>query len=44
MSDKGFGFTVLSVILFAMNSPVSSAVLWTTFLEAVFRTSSPVNM
>ena len=41
-SGTGFGFTILSAILFPMNSAVASVVLWTTFLEAVFRASSPV--
>ena len=38
-----FGFTILSAILFPINSPVASAALWNTFLESVFRTSSPVS-
>ena len=41
-AGKGFGFTILSAILFSMNSPVASVALRTTFLEAVFRASSPV--
>ena len=38
-----FGFKILSAILFPINSPVASAALWATFLEVVFRTSSPVS-
>ena len=41
-SGTGFGFTILLVILFPINSPVASAILWTTFLEAVFAASNPV--
>ena len=41
-SSTGFGFTVFSAILFPINSPVASALLWTTFLEAFFTVSSPV--
>ena len=37
-SGLDFGFTILIPI----NSPVASAVLWVTYLVAVFRTSSPV--
>ena len=29
-------------MLFPINSPIASAALWTTFLEADFRASSPV--
>ena len=42
ISDIGFGFTVFSAILLPINSPLPSAVLWTTFLEAVFAKSSSV--
>ena len=38
-----FGFTILSAILFLKNSPVASAALWTTFLEAVFKAASSVS-
>ena len=38
-----FGFTILSAILLPINSPATSAALWTTFLRAVFRASSPVS-
>ena len=41
-SGTGFNFTILSAILFPMNLPVNSATLCTTYLEAVFTTSSPV--
>ena len=41
-AGKGFGFTILPAILFPIDSPVPSAALWTTFLEVVFRASSPV--
>ena len=37
-----FDFTILLVIMFPMNSPVASVALWTMFLEAVFKASSPV--
>ena len=36
------GFTILSAVFIPIHSPVASAVLWTYFLEAVFRTSSLV--
>ena len=36
------GFKIFPTILFRINSPVASAALWTTFLEAVFRAFSPV--
>ena len=39
--DIGFGFTILSEILFSMNSTVALAVSWTNYLEAVVRASSP---
>ena len=39
-SETCFDFTILSAILFPLNSPVASGALWTTFLEAVFRASS----
>ena len=38
-----FRFTLLSAILFPVNLPVVLAALWTTFLEAIFRVSSPVS-
>ena len=41
-SSTGFDFTILAGILLPMNSPVASAVLWTTFWEAVFRASISV--
>ena len=37
-----FGFTILSVI-FPINSPVTSAALWTMFLEAVFGAPNPIS-
>ena len=40
MADRDFGFTMLSETLFPMNSFIASAIIWTTFLEAVFRASS----
>ena len=33
---SGIGFTILSTILFPIYSPVASAVLWTSSVEAVF--------
>ena len=36
------GFTIFSVLLFPMKSPVSSAALWISFLEAVYREPCPV--
>ena len=43
-SITGFCFTILSAILFPINSPVASAPLWTsTFLEVVFKEFSPVS-
>ena len=42
LSVTGFGFTILSTNLFPINAPVASAALSTIFLEAVFRTYSPV--
>ena len=41
-SITGFRFTVFSAILFPTNSSVASAVVWTTFLEAVFWAINPV--
>ena len=41
-SERSIGFAILLAILFPVNFPVSSAVLWNTFLEAVFVASSPV--
>ena len=41
-SGTGFNFTVYSEIAFPMNLPVDSAVICTTYFEAVFTTSSPV--
>ena len=41
-SQMSFGFTILSAILFPINSSIASAALWTTFLEAGFTVSSPV--
>ena len=38
-----FGFIILSAILSPLNLPVASAALWTTFLELIFRASSPVS-
>ena len=38
-----FWFTIFPAILFSIDSPVASAALWTTFLETVFRASSPVS-
>ena len=40
-SGAGLGFTIFPAILFPMSSPVASAALWTTLLEAVFRAASP---
>ena len=37
-----FVLTILSAILFPINSPVASAALWSTFLEEVVKASSPV--
>ena len=42
-SITGFVFTILSAVLFPINSPVASVALWTTFLEAVFKEFSPVS-
>ena len=41
-SETGSSFTILSGIFFPINPPVASAALWTTFLEVVFKASSPV--
>ena len=41
ISGRGFALTIVSAISFSINFPVASAVLWTTFLEAVFVASSP---
>ena len=45
-AGKGFGFTILSAILFVseFDSLVDSADLWTTFLETVLRTYSLVSV
>ena len=40
-SDTCFGFEIFPEILFPINSLVTSAVLWTTFWEAVFAASGP---
>ena len=37
------GFTILSAILSSINSPFALTALWTTFLEAVSKASSPVS-
>ena len=42
-SIKCFGFTIWSANLFPINSLVPSAVLSITFLEAVFKESSPIS-
>ena len=42
LSETDCGFTIFYMIFFPINSPVASAALLTTFLEAVFRESSPV--
>ena len=39
VSDTCFGFAIFPEILFSINSLVTSAVLWTTFWEAVFAAS-----
>ena len=41
ISDTGFGFKIFLAILFTINSPVASAILWTTSLEAAFGASGP---
>ena len=41
-SSTSFGFTILSAILVPVNSTVTSAALWTPFLEPAFRASNPV--
>ena len=38
----GFGFTILSAILFPIHSIVDSTALRSSFLKALFRSSSPV--
>ena len=40
---SSFALVTASAILFPINSSVTLAALWTTFLEAVLRTSSPVS-
>ena len=42
VSDTGFGFTILSAILFPIHSNVDSTALRSSFLKALFRSSSPV--
>ena len=42
-STTGFYFTILSAILFPINSPVASAALWTICFEAVFKASIHVS-
>ena len=40
LSIAGNDFTILSPILFSINSLVAPAALWTTFLEEVFKASN----
>ena len=40
MADRDLGFTMLSEILLPMNSFIALAIIWATYLEAVFRASS----
>ena len=42
VSRTSFGFTILSAILFPINSPVASAAYWDTFLFAIFKAFSLV--
>ena len=42
ISGTGFGFRILSLIVFPMNASVALAALSATFLEAFIRASSPV--
>ena len=42
-SITDFVFAIFSAILFPINLPLASAALWTYFLEAIFKASSPVS-